>query len=410
MDIPGMLGKSPERRPPGARSLVSLLAIQFLAGAVATPLLAFLPLYVEQKMGLGQAFTADVRAIWLGGMVVFALVGGAMSDSMGRKLTFVVGLSGPLVGAAIFATESRWLVGFVIPAYLGVAEGLFVTAGQSYLMEVSPRGRLALMTALYFSGFTVGSMAGGLAGGAVAERGGFGALGLFVAAGSVAILALALFLIPGIDEPGRGGASLVVSLRGYGPLLRRRDVQLLVAMQTLRTFFWGAFQLMGPVMMDRLTGSKFVVGAFVAATTGVGLVSMLFVGRYSDRHGRRLPVLITLAGSGIAAICLGLFAESVAGLFVAGTLGGAFAWALSGQMTPIAREFGGERESGRAMGLVNAPWGLAALGGAQIGGRMVAGNASEAFYLVGALALLALPCAWWLFRQGAPARSGEAAF
>ncbi len=193
--------------------LFVLIGIQFLAGAVATPVLAFLPIYIEEILELDQDFTANARAIWLGTMGLFAVAGGALSDAVGRKSTIVLGLTGALAGAAIFVTDS--------------------------------------------------------------------------------------------------------------------------------------------------------------------------------------PIAGTAAGS----VLIGLAADSLLGLFLAGTLAAAFAWALSGQMTPLAKEFARPGESGRAIGLVNAPWSIAALGGAQIGGRMVADRPSEAFYVFAALAIAALLCATLLFRR-----------
>ncbi len=166
---------------------------------------------------------------------------------------------------------------------------------------------------------------------------------------------------------------------------------------------------MGPVMIAGLSGSKFVIGLFVAATTGVGLATMLLVGAFSDRRGRRVPVLVTLAGTAAGSVLNGLATGNLPGLFLAGTLAAAFGWALSGQMTPLAKELARPGETGRAMALVNAPWSIAALGGAQIGGRMVADRPSEAFFVFAGLALTAFICAVFLFRRAAQPRLGASA-
>ena len=144
------------------------------------------------------------------------------------------------------------------------------------------------MTALWFSGLTAGNVVGGLAGGAVAEWAGYSALALYIAAATGGVAVLALLLLPNMGRGSPGPRpGLRQTLAGYALLLRQTSYRLLVAMQMLRTFFWGGFQIMGPVMIAGLSGSKFVVGAFVSATTGVGLASMLLVGAFSDRRGRR---------------------------------------------------------------------------------------------------------------------------
>ncbi len=385
--------------------LVVLLAVQFLAGVAAAPMVAFLPVYVDEVLELDQDFTANARAVWLAGMGLFAVAGGALSDATGRKFAIVAGLTGMLAGAAIFVTRSPLAAGLLLPGIAGAADGLFVTASQSYLVEASPKNRLAVMTALWFSGLTAGNVVGGLAGGAVAEWAGYSALALYIALTSGGVAVLALAILPSMKGSGPGPRPrLRQTLAGYVTLLRQTSYQLLVAMQMLRTVFWGGFQIMGPVMIAGLSGSKFMVGAFVAATTGVGLASMLLVGAFSDHRGRRAPVLVCLGGTAAGAALIGLSTGNLVGLFLAGTLSAVFAWALSGQVTPLAKEFARPGQTGRAMALINAPWSVAALGGAQIGGRMVADRPSEAFFVFAGLALLALVCGVILFRQAGPAR------
>ena len=68
-------------------SLGVLLAVQFLSGVAAAPMLAFLPVYVDEVLKLDQDFTANARAVWLAGMGIFAVAGGALSDAAGRKFT-----------------------------------------------------------------------------------------------------------------------------------------------------------------------------------------------------------------------------------------------------------------------------------------------------------------------------------
>jgi MFS family permease len=343
-------------------------------------------------------------------MGLFAVAGGALSDAVGRKFTIVLGLTGALAGAAMFVTGSPIMVGYLLPIILGAADGLYITASQTYLVEASPRNRLSVMTALWFAGLTAGNVVGGLIGGAVAEWAGYPALALYIAVTTGGVAALALAILPSIEHrQPEVRVGLRKTLMGYAALLRQTPYQLLVATQILRTFFWGGFQIMGPVMIAGLSGSKFVIGLFVAATTGVGLATMLLVGAFSDRRGRRVPVLVTLAGTAAGSVLIGLATGNLPGLFLAGTLAAAFGWALSGQMTPLAKELARPGETGRAMALVNAPWSIAALGGAQIGGRMVADRPSEAFFVFAGLALTAFICAVFLFRRAAQPRLGASA-
>ncbi len=120
----------------------------------------------------------------------------------------------------------------------------------------------------------------------------------------------------------------------------------------------------------------FITAARGADNTTLGLLlasyaAMQFIfapiwGRLSDRVGRRPVMLATIAGSSVCLLLLGL-ADSIAGLFVARILGGAFAANIS-VATAYLSDITDEGERTRWMGMVGASFGVGFLLGPPIGG------------------------------------------
>ena len=131
--------------PLAQRRIQILLAILFLNGAVSDPFSTFLPIYVSEELGEGQALTANLRSTALIFMAIFALVGGFASDAIGPRATFFVGVSGTPASAAIFIVDEIWLL-FLLSAYGGVGLGMLSTGSQSYLLNATLARRIGAAT------------------------------------------------------------------------------------------------------------------------------------------------------------------------------------------------------------------------------------------------------------------------
>ncbi len=91
-------------------------------------------------------------------------------------------------------------------------------------------------------------------------------------------------------------------------------------------------------------------------------------GRLSDRLGRRPVLLATISGTAVSLLLLGR-ADSLAGIFLARLLAGAFAANVSVAGAYLA-DVTGEAERTRAMGLLGASFGVGFLVGPAIGGLL----------------------------------------
>lgn len=131
------------------------------------------------------------------------------------------------------------------------------------------------------------------------------------------------------------------------------------------------FGIMIPVL-------PFYAREFGASATTLGFLFTSFAaaqflcapawGRLSDRIGRRRVMLLTIAGTGLALLGLGL-ARSLAWLFVARALGGAFA-ANIGVASAYISDVTSEQERTRWMGMLGACFGVGFVLGPAIGGLL----------------------------------------
>ena len=384
--------------PLGQRRIQILLAILFFNGAISDPFSTFLPIYVSEKLGEGQALTANLRSTVLVFMAVFALVGGFASDAIGPRATFFIGVSGTPASAAIFLVDDLWLL-FLLSAYAGVGLGMLSTGSQSYLLNATLSVRIGAATGLYFAGRTLGAAVGDPIAGAILNDHPFELLAVLGIVASIPVLASIVLFVPAITETESSAENIAQMLAGYVRIMMRFPVLALAAMQFLRTTFWGAAGLALPLLIKSVTGSNLAVGAFGAATLTGGVAAVLVIGPVSDRIGRRNVVLAAIATMIVGSVVLIFSLGTATGLFAAGIVASVGAWTLSGQVPPLVKQIERGGESGRVMALTAFPWALGTLTGSQLHGRLTETHPALLFAITTALLAGALVTAILLFAR-----------
>jgi DHA1 family tetracycline resistance protein-like MFS transporter len=123
-----------------------------------------------------------------------------------------------------------------------------------------------------------------------------------------------------------------------------------------------------PFYAEQYGADATTLGLLFTSYAGAQLVCAPLWGRLSDRLGRRPVMLATVAGTSLALLALGL-ADSLAGLFAARVLGGAFAANVSVASAYVA-DVTAEDERTRWMGLLGASFGVGFVLGPAIGGLL----------------------------------------
>ena len=380
-----------------SRNFRVFLIIMFINGAIVGPFVPFLPVYVQEKLGASQVFTAGLQTATLVLGAVFVLFGGIISDTLGPKTSVLLGALGTPLAAAVFMTGNYWaLVGIAVAR--GISGGFGGGGGQTYLIETAPMKRLASATAVYFMGNTLGAAIGSPLAGYVLEVAPFSMLGTIMLATSIPMVLAVVFLLADVRPLGPARPRAREVLAGYARIVRRRHVWSLAMMQYLRTCFWGVAVLAMPFLIHSLTGSKLAVGWFSSVSLISGMVSMFVAGSISDRIGRKPVVLASLAAIGVSSLMLAVSTGNAAAMFLSGVVATTAAWTLSGQMTPLAKEVADTGEAGRLVGLILFPHALGMLTGAQIHGALTESHPALMFAVLAGFLVAAWGFGSYMFR------------
>jgi MFS family permease len=344
--------------------------------------------------------------------VVFAVVWGAASDSLGRRTPLVV--AGALGGATCYLLLPQlpvFGVGFAGILLLRAVGGAFTigafSLGMTMLMDLGGGNGRNMGAAGIAIG--LGAALGSVVGGQLAALDPFapvyaGAVVLAVAAGVAATVGDTVAETTS-DMTDNDADPTPPSLGGALATLRSRP--------SLAVPYAFGF-------IDRLTAGFFsLVGVFYFGdgfgldAAGVGVALALFflpfallqypLGSLSDRIGRFIPVVVGSIGYGLAIIAVGVASTAAAAMALMTLVGVAGAFVAPATMALVS-DLCGPAERGVAMGGFNIFGSLGFLAGFLLGGVVAdATGYLTAFLVVGGLeigiALLALPAVRRLTRE-----------
>lgn len=392
---------------PEGRRLTAFLGLTFCAGVLSGPASSLLSVYVDSQLHQPPTFTSTLLALQLGMTGIFALVSGAVADSLGQKRALILGLLGIPLASTIFVLHSFWFLAAVVVS-LGVTNALQSIGGQSYLMAASPRAKLGGFTALYYLGNTLGGATGNAVAGPAADRWGFTIVGIGGLILSIALLSITLARLP--EAPNvRGGRppGPTELLATYARLLRRRSIALVCVIRLLPTCFYGSTSLLIPLFVYRLSHSVAVASLYATASLLLSTTAQQIVGRIIDRFGPLGPVRVLTGLLPIVAVFSALAAESLPALIVAGLCATPTLWCISTTFPPLVREVAPAESHGRALGLIHLIWSSGMLIGTITGGTLVSVNPHLPFALFAVCNLLTFPAAVALTQsiQTAPDRA-----
>ena len=390
-----------DRVPVAIGVIVTVLFLNNLAGASVRPLL---PVYVERELGLSPAFSGLLLGVesLVGGMV--SLAAGAVADAVGHRRVLIAGFAGFTFGLLQFTTHQPWLM-VVLAVLYGMAHGLRSTAGQSYLLTAASAGSVGVATAAYFLGGTLGQAAGSAVAGPAIETWGFAPFALIAIGMNLVPLVIAARFLPTLPRAASAHRSLHPG--EMLAIVRRRELLLLGGLRFFPTAFWGVWSLVIPLLLFRATES--IVLTALYSTTGLVLssISQFVVGRWSDRHGRKIPTLIFLGLQALAPVVAAGFTGYPAVLFGTGVVGMASGWTMSVLVLGAVRDRTQPHERGRAVGFIHTLWSLGLFVGSASAGLLLDLHASIPLAMAVGFSLVAIALAVALYRR-APTDMGLA--
>ncbi|WP_405058571.1 MFS transporter [Kribbella sp. NBC_01505] len=382
-----------------AKLVNGLMATHFVTrtGGVAR---AFLMLYLTHERGLAPATAGAVIAAVGAGDIGSQLLGGWLSDRIGRRNTMLIGFLGSAV--ALIALGSATTLPTICVSALGVGlmAELFRPVGSAALADLPPQERLSAFGRLFWAanvGSTIATIAAG-----VLVRQGYGLL--FWINASAAVLA-ALIVWRWVPET-RPTQSATVR-RALLPVLLRDPVMLM--MTGIHVVYFAMFLQVYSTLPLIMTGDGIGPGTYAAvlALNGILIITVqpLAVRVLKGRDtvsALAVSMLLAGVGGGLTAVVHGTAAYAAAILL----------WTLGqiGVSVLFGATFAGLAPAdlrGRYMGIASTTWSVGAILGPLLGTALLEHAGRTGVWLTSSAIGLALFTA--LLHQGAAVRARLAA-
>jgi predicted MFS family arabinose efflux permease len=328
--------------------LAAIFAAFFFAAGAPTPLLSLR----QQEWGFSAGTLTFAFSVYALGLLVALLIGGSLSDHVGRRPVLVAALVGELVSMVAFlaAPDIGWVI--VARALQGLATGLATSAFSAAIVEHAPAHLKKLA-----GGLAAASVAGGLALGALATGAAvqftpaantlvFGALALVMA------LAIVFVVLTRETSEPRPGAWRSLTPRISVPRAIRAEfvagIPVHVAAWMTPAFFLG----LSPAVLrlhfgldgGLVTGFTAFVGPFVAA-----LASFYFA-RHPARRSTITGKALVLVG--MVVVVVGVLSTALPVLWLGAVVGGlGFGGAFGGQLRLVVPHIQPQERAGVFAGI-----------------------------------------------------------
>ncbi len=256
-----------------------------------------LPTY-QDDLGLSKTAAGVLSASYAAGTLVAALPAGWLAGRVGPKPTMLAGLALLSGSSLVFGLAESIVLLDASRFVQGVGGACSWAGGLAWLLAVAPRERRGELIGTALGAAIFGVLLGPVLGGAASET------SPRLIFSGVAVLGVALFAWA-LSTPA-GHREEQATWSEFRQALRGRPLQAAVWLMALPALFSGAIDVLVPLRLDELGASGLTIGAaFLMAAAIEGVLSP-FVGRFSDRRGRLLPLRMGLAGICVMAVLLPL--------------------------------------------------------------------------------------------------------
>lgn len=281
----------------------------------------------------------------------FAPISGLLAQRLGERRIYIAGLL--IVGVATAAcafSQTYWQL-LLFRVISGIGSTMFYVSALGLMIHISPadvRGRIA---GIFTTSFMIGAVCGPAIGGLT------GSLGLaapFIVYGA-AMLVVAVVLHYGL----RNSTLAAPPPPTRSTVTMREALRFRAYWSALLSNFatgWAAFGLrvaLVPLFVsDVMHRSIGIIGLVLGAFAAGNAVAVIPAGYLSDRMGRRTLLIVGLAASGVATICLGVVSSLTAFMvaaFVSGATTGIF---MAPMQAAVADILGSQARAGTPVAAV----------------------------------------------------------
>ena len=291
--------------------------------------------------------------------ILVSLPAASLSDVFGRKkFLFVAGFvfaSAPFL--YIFIVE--WWQLIIVRFYHGFATAIFVPVAEASIAEAFPKKR-GERIALFSSSTYVGRGIAPILGATIltVTNSNFHILYLAVGVFGLTALITALPFLFKSGEPtdfqgGKREDVIPKMFQGWRTTIRNRAVLTVCLVQACQYYVYGAFEFYVSGYLKEFIGFDWLSTAVITASLiAVPIFAKPYMGRMSDKIGRRIPIVIGCIISGLPLLAIPFFHEFAILLLLSVAYGIGFA-AVTAATPALISELTPEEFVGTAMGFLD---------------------------------------------------------
>jgi len=268
------------------------------------------------SLGTPEVWTGFVAAASTIPGILISLPAASLSDIYGRKKFLLI--AGFVFASApfLYLLITVWWQLILVRFYHGFATATFVPVAEASIAELFPtkRGeRISLFSSMTSVGRVIAPTLGGYVLFVTADS--FHVLYLAVAVAGVTALIMGLLFLAGRKQPTviqqRNAGEVVKRMfSGWGTVAWSRGVLVVSFVQACQYYAYGAaeFYLAG-YLPEVVHLNKFLTGVIVMSIIGVAIIAKPYMGRVSDKIGRRIPIVVGCIVSGLPLLAIPFVAD-----------------------------------------------------------------------------------------------------
>jgi len=311
--------------------------------------------------------------------ILISLPAASLSDIFGRRKFLLI--SGIVFASApfIYLLITVWWQLILVRFYHGFATAIFVPVAEASVAELFPtkRGeRISLFSSATYVGRVIAPFLGGYL--LFVTNKNFHVLYLAVGVAGVTAFVMALPFLAERKEftvqNGNARETIKRLFRGWGIVARNRGVLIVSLVQSSQYYAYGAveFFLVG-YLIDVTHFDLFLTGIITGSLIAISIFAKPYMGRFSDRIGRRIPIVAGSIVSGLPLLVIPFFRQFPVLLLLSMIYGLGFAMVTSS--TPaLVSELAPMSLVGTAMGFLDTIMDVGQTIGPIITGMILATN------------------------------------
>ncbi|MHA1509289.1 MAG: MDR family MFS transporter [Promethearchaeota archaeon] len=382
--------------PSAFKVLVLASFIDMVGGALIFP---FFALYITERFGVGMIQVGFLFTLFSAGSIISSIVGGALADKYGRRVTMLIGLVISGVGSIFMGLVDNINIFYILAAILGLVGDIGGPARQAMVVDLLPSEKQTEGFGVMRVAMNLAVTAGPILGGFLATK---SYMFLFIAdAVSSLITAVIVFIVIPETKPEKPEdepeESFIDHLIGYKEVLKDRIFILFLSVSAIMLIVYMQMNSTLSVFLRDVHG--FLPQNFGILLSMNALMVVLFQFWIAKKISKYAPMKVIAVGALFYVVGFGMYGyiSSVYLFFIAMII------ITIGEMivTPIQQTlvalFAPEDKRGRYMAMFGFHWAIPNLFGVLLAGLVMEYiGPNWVWYFAGILSLITVVGFWSL--------------